>query len=589
MAAFARTAKNVTEAMSAMAVAVGVAVDQVAKHFESLFYAAQQGGTTVAHLKTLQYTFTQIGKTAGDATAVVTGFMAALRSNPGNAGVLDALGVRTTDAHGKPRDAVKEFDDFQSKLNAMPAYVALLYSRMFNIPDSVEISLRKNWAAVQQAQDAYAAKLKASGVNMRALAGAAVVFERLLNSVTANFDLLGDKAELVILKQVMPALRALDRWMTAHFGAMSNAINGFSLSLGGIGAVLGGAAGIGIGSEIGASILGVIGALGGPIGAALGASIGAVLGGAIGIALGALMPKINWKKLLFTDWESVLLPYAVSFFTALWDQFVRGCKVALTDIDKMFHEAFLGIGNEIRSWITAIDKAWTGSALYKWLNNKLDPTGKAGKAGGAALPPTGEFPTLPVKPGSFTSSGGALPPGLLHAVGWVESHNNPNAVSPAGAEGKFQFMPSTARAYGLANPFDPVAAARAATRMLHDLLRHYGGNLTKAVAAYNWGSGNLDRDIRQHGAAWRNFLPKETSDYIGRIATTMAHYTAPGHSYAHAAGGVTNHIRHGDNNIKTQITVNGAGQSGEALANSIGRAQRRVHADLLRNTAPVAM
>ena len=48
----------------------------------------------------------------------------------------------------------------------------------------------------------------------------------------------------------------------------------------------------------------------------------------------------------------------------------------------------------------------------------------------------------------------SLPSGLLTAVMHAESAGNPNAVSKAGALGLFQFMPKTAKAYGI-NPLDP--------------------------------------------------------------------------------------------------------------------------------------
>ena len=51
-----------------------------------------------------------------------------------------------------------------------------------------------------------------------------------------------------------------------------------------------------------------------------------------------------------------------------------------------------------------------------------------------------------------------LPPGLLSKVARVESANNPNAVSRAGAQGLFQIMPETAKELGI-DPFDPTQAA----------------------------------------------------------------------------------------------------------------------------------
>ena len=48
------------------------------------------------------------------------------------------------------------------------------------------------------------------------------------------------------------------------------------------------------------------------------------------------------------------------------------------------------------------------------------------------------------------------------------------------------------------------------------LLKQYHGRLDMALAAYNYGSGNLSRDILKHGHAWRSFLPSETQNYVMR-------------------------------------------------------------------------
>jgi hypothetical protein len=75
---------------------------------------------------------------------------------------------------------------------------------------------------------------------------------------------------------------------------------------------------------------------------------------------------------------------------------------------------------------------------------------------------------------------------LLAAQLQAESNFNPFAVSRAGAQGIAQFMPDTARAYGLRDPHDPVAAIDAQARMMRDLLRRFA-SVPLALAAYNAG------------------------------------------------------------------------------------------------------
>jgi soluble lytic murein transglycosylase-like protein len=99
-------------------------------------------------------------------------------------------------------------------------------------------------------------------------------------------------------------------------------------------------------------------------------------------------------------------------------------------------------------------------------------------------------------------------PNLALAVAQAESSYDPNARSKAGAMGVFQLMPSTARSYGVTDPYDPAQNINAGVTMLADLNRQYNGDLPSILAAYNWGSGNLAT-----GAA----LPTETQNYIAKI------------------------------------------------------------------------
>ena len=98
---------------------------------------------------------------------------------------------------------------------------------------------------------------------------------------------------------------------------------------------------------------------------------------------------------------------------------------------------------------------------------------------------------------------------LLAAQLLAESNFNPFAVSPAGARGIAQFMPGTAAAYGLRDPFDPAAATDAQARLMSDLLRQFG-SVALALAAYNAGPAPV--------AACTCVPPyAETRAYVARI------------------------------------------------------------------------
>lgn len=90
-----------------------------------------------------------------------------------------------------------------------------------------------------------------------------------------------------------------------------------------------------------------------------------------------------------------------------------------------------------------------------------------------------------------------------------ESGFNPYAVSPKGAAGVFQHMPATAQELGI-NPYDPSQSIQGGVRYMGQLLKQYNNDPTKALAAYNWGMGNLNK----YGL---EAAPAETQNYLKNI------------------------------------------------------------------------
>jgi hypothetical protein len=109
-----------------------------------------------------------------------------------------------------------------------------------------------------------------------------------------------------------------------------------------------------------------------------------------------------------------------------------------------------------------------------------------------------------------------LPVAFLTRLIWQESNFQADAVSPAGARGVAQFMPSTAGARGLANPFDPELAIPKAASLLSEL-RNQFGNLGLAAAAYNAGPGRVAQFV-----AGQSDLPGETQNYVSIITRHSA-------------------------------------------------------------------
>lgn len=107
-----------------------------------------------------------------------------------------------------------------------------------------------------------------------------------------------------------------------------------------------------------------------------------------------------------------------------------------------------------------------------------------------------------------------LDPYLFSALVQQESSGNPNAVSPAGAQGLTQLMPATAAQYGVTNPFDPSQSLDGGAHLLSDLLSRYNGDTSLALAAYNAGPGNVNK---------YNGIPPfpETQNYVTKILAAI--------------------------------------------------------------------
>lgn len=113
-----------------------------------------------------------------------------------------------------------------------------------------------------------------------------------------------------------------------------------------------------------------------------------------------------------------------------------------------------------------------------------------------------------------------IDPLLLHALAHIESRHQPQAISPAGARGLMQVMPSTGRGLGVADAerqlLSPQANLEASARYLKQLQARFGNNLTLVLAAYNAGEGAVER----HGRRVPPFA--ETQAYVRDVLAVYA-------------------------------------------------------------------
>jgi soluble lytic murein transglycosylase-like protein len=131
-------------------------------------------------------------------------------------------------------------------------------------------------------------------------------------------------------------------------------------------------------------------------------------------------------------------------------------------------------------------------------------------------------------------------PALLAGLVKQESGFNPSAGSGAGARGLTQLMPGTASALGVTNILDPVQNLNAGAKYLKQQLDSFGGDVTKALAAYNAGPGAVQR--------FGGVPPySETQNYVRIVQANAAAYragttSAPSSSPARSTGALPSEI-----------------------------------------------
>ena len=114
---------------------------------------------------------------------------------------------------------------------------------------------------------------------------------------------------------------------------------------------------------------------------------------------------------------------------------------------------------------------------------------------------------------------------LVGAVIGAESGGRPDAVSPKGATGLMQIMPSTGRELGLADPRNPGQNIDKGTQYLGQMIQKYGGDQTMGLIAYNWGPGNTDAWVKR--GANPAELQAETQAYVRDVHRRLQQSSQP--------------------------------------------------------------
>ena len=120
-------------------------------------------------------------------------------------------------------------------------------------------------------------------------------------------------------------------------------------------------------------------------------------------------------------------------------------------------------------------------------------------------------------------------PAELALLPYIESNYDPFSISSSGAMGLWQFMPATARIYGLKDTWwfeqrhDPLISTKAAVRYLAYLDNRFGKNITYTLSAYNGGPTLLEKQIKINQRAGKSLdyrelkLPRQTKEYVPKF------------------------------------------------------------------------
>ncbi len=135
---------------------------------------------------------------------------------------------------------------------------------------------------------------------------------------------------------------------------------------------------------------------------------------------------------------------------------------------------------------------------------------------------------------------------LLAAIAYNESAFNPNATSHMGAMGLMQLMPSTARQYGAANPYDPEQSVRASAKLIANLIAHYASvpdpseRINFMVAAYNAGPGHVDdaRRLAEKRGKDKNVWKDNVDEFV-LYMSNPEYYNDPVVRHGYFRGGET--------------------------------------------------
>ncbi|WP_281659638.1 lytic transglycosylase domain-containing protein [Microvirgula aerodenitrificans] len=547
---------------ASLAVAAGVAA--FASNLEGLYFASQRVGASATNIKAVEYAARNLGASGEEARGTMESLARFVRENPGGEGWLNAIGVQTRKANGEMMDMSDQMVGIAKRFREMDYWQAKPFADTLGISENMLMAMRNG--EFEKNIEAYRKKANGSDLDKAARESHQLMIR--VRDLREQLWLIGAKVEESILHKAVPALERFAKWFDSNQPMIYARIDQVMKLLQSLAETLGPAFGWLLDKFIeldGATdgwstkvfvLLGALKMLGG---FAIVSGVTKMAGALFGLGSAATAANAAGTTLIGTLLRLVTGPAAAG--------------IAL-----LFHSEELNAGEE-DSLRAMREKYAKDKGLSPQETAALSGRKPAGTP--ATAPPQswgGEAARMGAKHGAPGKNPAAsalfarlekqygLEAGLLDSMWLQESGRGKRMLSAAGAQGHFQFMPATAKQWGLKDPNNLNESADAAARYMQWLLSQTGGNLRDALAAYNGGIGRLKR-VGFERMPWesRNYSPQ----IMGRL---------PQQQMAQSNQAAGNNVQVTQN---TTVNVNGAGDP-NATARAVAGEQDRVASDAYR-------
>ena len=222
----AKTVAGLSAAMAAAAATIQASVIKIAADFDSIYFASQRTGASVANIKSLTYALSQVGGSSGQASAAIEGLAAAIRTNPGIEGMLNSLGIATRE-NGRLKDTAVIIDGIVSSLSkSHPYYTSAQIAGILGIDEATFQVLVTQWPQIKKFQDDYRRRAAEFGVDPDKAAQSSNKLMTSFRDLLLSLQLVTEKVTVELQPVLTKYLGEFAKWVEAHSDDIVKAVLG---------------------------------------------------------------------------------------------------------------------------------------------------------------------------------------------------------------------------------------------------------------------------------------------------------------------------------------------------------------------------